>query len=80
MARANGKSAANSARPDKADKADKADKSGKREPAAIPEPRDVVDGIPDRSVSPRLWKYVLLACVFVAWVSFLLICLFVGSP
>lgn len=37
----------------------------------LPEPVDVVDGIPDRRAKPSRWAYVLIAAVFVAWLAFL---------
>lgn len=37
-----------------------------------PEPLDVVDGIPDRSPRSRLWIYLVLALVFLAWLAFLI--------
>jgi len=39
-----------------------------------PAPVNVVDGMPDRSERPRLWKYLLLAGVFAAWIGFLIYC------
>ena len=41
------------------------------EPPPIPEPRDVVDGIPDRAARRPVWKYVLLAAAFAAWLGVL---------
>ena len=32
----------------------------------------MVDGIPDRTTHPALWKYLLAAAVFAAWVAFLI--------
>jgi hypothetical protein len=46
----------------------------------IADPVDVVDGIPDRSRNPRLWKYLVLAVLFLAWVAFLVFCLVWGAP
>ena len=37
-----------------------------------PEPRDVVDGVPDRTPRPAAWKYLLLALIFLLWVALLL--------
>ena len=45
-----------------------------------PEPRDVVDGIPDRAARRPTWKYVLLASAFAAWVAVLVALYFVGRP
>ena len=50
------------------------------EPPPIPEPRDVVDGIPDRAARRPVWKYVLLAVIFLAWMAFLVYCAVTGSP
>lgn len=43
------------------------------------EPVNMVDGIPDRSPSPRRWKYALLAGIFLAWLAFLIYCLVTGG-
>lgn len=57
----------------------------KKEPAApkpaapekkSPTPIDVVEGIPDRSATRPLWKYLLIAGVFLAWIGFLIYCIF----
>jgi len=45
----------------------------------LPEPVDVVDGIPDRSPRPARWKYVALVVVFVAWVALLVWCRIAGE-
>ena len=49
-------------------------------PAApeIPQPVDVVDGIPDRSARRPLWKYILIGVLFLAWVAFLVYCHLAG--
>ena len=39
----------------------------------------VVDGIPDRG-ERRLWKYILIAVIFVGWLGFLVACMIVGAP
>ena len=44
------------------------------------EPIDVVDGLPDRSSRPSLWKYLALLLVFLAWVAALIYIDIVGSP
>ena len=49
-----------------------------REPAA--EPVDLVEGIPDRAVRPALWKYVLIAAIFLAWLAFLIYCQTAAAP
>jgi len=41
-------------------------------------PVDVVDGLPDRSSQPAMWKYLLLLAVFLAWVAFLVFCALAG--
>lgn len=49
--------------------------SGKNDKPARPQPPpplDVVDGIADRSSTPRKWKYVLLAILFLSWVAVLI--------
>lgn len=46
----------------------------------VPDPVDVVDGIPDRSSRPRGWKYAALAAVFIGWLAFLIYCALAGSP
>ena len=48
-------------------------------PPAVTEPVDVVEGIPDRSGRTPAWKYVVLAAIFVGWVSFLAVCLILGA-
>ena len=40
--------------------------------AAPFEPVNRVDGIPDRSPRPALWKYVVLAVIFLGWLAFLM--------
>ncbi len=42
--------------------------------ADLPEPIDVVDGIPDRSKNPAAWKYLLIVLIFAGWVAFLIYC------
>ena len=49
-----------------------------REP--VTEPVDVVDGIPDRTTRPSLWKYVLLGAIFLAWLGFLIYCQIATGP
>lgn len=43
-------------------------------------PMDVVDGIPDRSPYAALWKYLVLALIFLGWVAFLVYCRIAGAP
>ena len=45
----------------------------------LPEPVDVVDGIPDRSRRPATWKYVLLILLFAGWICLLVIFLVAGA-
>ena len=58
----------------------------KKKPAASPpapsppDPADVVDGIPERTAAPRLWKYLVLALIFAGWVAFLVVCQMTGNP
>ncbi len=42
-------------------------------------PVNVIDGIPDRSSRPAIWKYALLAVIFLAWVGFLIYCYLAGN-
>lgn len=60
------------------------DSQGKTPPPPLPpkpsEPVNVVDGIPDRSPSPRPWKYILLFAIFAAWVGVLLLLYWWGKP
>jgi hypothetical protein len=35
-------------------------------------PVHVIDGIPGRSANLAIWKYVVLAIIFLAWVAFLI--------
>ena len=39
-----------------------------------------VNGIPDRSLRPAVWKYAVLTAVFLAWVGFLVYCQLAGRP
>jgi|GEM_PF-1735267 len=54
------------------------DKPPERERPA-PQPVDVVDGVPDRAPSRPLWKLLLLAGIFLAWVAFLVYCAVAGG-
>jgi hypothetical protein len=49
-----------------------------RQPPQPTEPRDVIDGIPDRAASRPVWKYVLIGMIFLAWLAFLIYCLVAG--
>ena len=58
-------------------------KKSKPNPTAappLPEPVDVVDGIPDRSATVPRWKFAVILLVFMAWVGFMLIVQIVGRP
>ncbi|MDY7011087.1 MAG: hypothetical protein SVV80_10105 [Planctomycetota bacterium] len=57
----------------------KSDTSQKADKAKYFEPVDVIDGVPDRSSNPRLWKYLVLAALFGAWIAFLVICGIIGA-
>jgi len=46
----------------------------------VPDPVDVVDGIPDRSAVGLVWKWALLGAIFLVWVGFLVYCAVTGSP
>jgi len=49
-----------------------ADKSAQQ---PIPtDPVDVIDGVPDRTPNPALWKKLLIAAIFIAWMAFLIYC------
>jgi len=45
----------------------------------VPEPVDVVDGIPDRAAHRPMWKWVLIAAAFLAWLAFLIYCQLAGN-
>ena len=47
-------------------------------PAELPQPVNVVDGIPDRREGTPAWKYVLIGGVFAAWLAFLIYCAAAG--
>ncbi len=46
----------------------------------LPQPVNIVDGIPDRREHAPKWEYILLAVVFVAWLAFLIYCAAAGRP
>ena len=46
----------------------------------VPEPVDVVDGIPDHARTVRVRSYVMMAAVFLAWLVFLFYAAFAGRP
>jgi len=52
--------------------AEKKDRSDRKGPAEPPQPRDVVDGIPDRSSRRQPWKYIVLGAIFLAWLALLI--------
>jgi hypothetical protein len=54
-------------------------KGAAKAPTPLGPPRDVVDGIPDRTARPRAWMYLLLAAVFLGWVIFLVLVKVYGS-
>ncbi len=57
----------------------KSDASQKTEKTNYSEPVDIIDDVPDRSGNPRLWKYIALAAVFLAWICFLVLCGIIGA-
>jgi hypothetical protein len=38
----------------------------------VTDPVDVVNGLADHSSRPAKWKYLVLAAIFLAWVTFLI--------
>ncbi len=56
-----------------------AEPRGRARPEVVPEPKDVVDGIPDRSTKRRLWVLLVLGAIFLGWVAFLIYCRIAGS-
>ena len=52
---------------------------GNHQEESIPEPVNVIDGVPDRSGKPAAWKYALIGLIFLAWVVFLVYCLLAGN-
>lgn len=42
-------------------------------------PADGSTTLPDQSTNPAVWKYVLLAGIFVAWLAFLIYCQLAGQ-
>lgn len=57
---------------------DMADKSHKHHPPLSP-PIDVVNGVPDHAPTTPLWKYLLLAGLFLAWVAVLILVRVLGQ-
>ena len=49
-------------------------------PVTPPPARDVVDGIPYRAAHRPLWKYLLIALAFLAWLGILGLLYWWGSP
>ncbi|MEI7836680.1 MAG: hypothetical protein WCK05_09755 [Planctomycetota bacterium] len=45
----------------------------------LPPPIDVVDGVPDHASATPLWRYLLLAGLFVGWVVFLILVRVLGQ-
>lgn len=43
-----------------------------------PQPKDVIDGIPDRAARRPRWQIVAIFALFAAWIAFLLICQLIG--
>lgn len=48
-------------------------------PAKLPQPVDVTEGIPDRDASVSAWKIILLAAIFLGWLTFLIYCWLAGG-
>lgn len=46
----------------------------------MPDPVDMTDGIPDRCQEPARWKLLLIAVIFLAWLSLLVYCAAAGNP
>jgi hypothetical protein len=42
-------------------------------------PADGSTRLPDQSANPAVWKYVLLAVIFAAWLAFLIYCQLAGQ-
>ena len=57
----------------------KSDASSRESKTSIPEPVDVIDGVPDRSGKAHPWKYLAVAAVFLAWIGFLVLCGIIGA-
>jgi len=66
-------------RPARRTKGAKADEQKRKQKSPLPEPVDVVDGVPDRSRRVAPWKYALLAAIFLAWLGFLIYCAAAGK-
>lgn len=49
-----------------------------RKPPQPTQPRDVVDGIPDRAANRPVWKYLLVGMIILVWLAFLIYCLIAG--
>ena len=47
--------------------------------APVPEPVNVVDGIPDRAPGKGTWQLILIAAVFLAWIALLIYCQLAGN-
>jgi len=45
----------------------------------VPEPVNVVDGIPDRAAHRPMWTWILIAAVFLTWIAFLIYCQLAGK-
>lgn len=54
------------------------DKTPHSHPPLVP-PIDVVDGVPDHAPKAPVWKYALLAGLFLAWVGFLILVRVLGQ-
>ena len=58
----------------------RADRKSKPNPAGgpLPEPVNVVDGVPDRAERPGRGTWVLMVVVFAAWTAVLIYCQIAG--
>jgi hypothetical protein len=45
----------------------------------VPQPVNVVDGIPDHAETRSRWRLPILLLIFAAWLGFLLYCLLAGG-
>lgn len=56
----------------------KTDSAKGDQPKKLPEPVDVHDGIPDRVAGPSRKRLLLVAGLFLAWLTFLVVFLLIG--
>lgn len=53
---------------------------GQQPPCELPQPVDMIDGIPDRCDRGRTWKLVAIVIIFLAWLAFLMYAYLAGRP